>query len=57
MKSVNQQIVKQITDISERLQISKAVAARSLRDNFLEEGLKSSAAEVNKYLICIKETA
>ena len=57
MKIVNQQVVKQIEDVAERLQISKREAAQAVRDNFLKDELTNSVAQVDMYLNALKESA
>ena len=57
MKIVNQQIVKQIEDVAERLQISKREAANAVKANFINDQLTNSAAQVDVYLNALKQSA
>lgn len=57
MKIVNQQIVKQIEDVAQRLQISKREAANAVKTNFVNDGLVNSVAQVDLYLNTLKESA
>lgn len=57
MKIVNQQVMKQIEDVAERLQISKREAAQAVRDNFVKDELTNSVAQVDMYLNALKESA
>ena len=54
MKTVNQQIVKNIEHVAERLQITKREAAEAVRANFANDGLHDSVKQVDKYIQLLK---
>ena len=54
MKTVNQQIVKQIEYVAEELQITKRQAAEAVRANFVNDGLHDSVKQVDKYIELLK---
>lgn len=50
MKNINQQIIKEIEKVSDDLQIPKRDAAETFLRIFNDDGLLSSAAQVQMYL-------
>mgnify|MGYP007053802854 CR=1 FL=1 len=50
MKNINQHIIKEIEKVSDDLQITKKDAAETLLRIFNDDGLLSSAAQVQMYL-------
>ena len=54
MKTVNQQIVKQIEYVAEELQITKLQAAEAVRANFVNDELHDSVKQVDEYIRLLK---
>lgn len=55
MKVVNQQVVKEIESIADRLQVSKKVAAEAMLNNCIQQEMMDTAKHVQLYLDLCKD--